>query len=125
MTVQFFRMFGSEPVYHALIYANDLKLSHYVKISPRHMFYVQIWGALIGTFVTVAQWNWLMDLKGVCTPDAPMRLICPAATSNYSTFIFWGTIGAPRLFGPQGRYKVLLIGFPLGVLVPIRMSARP
>lgn len=23
--------------------ANDLKLSHYVKIPPRHMFYVQMW----------------------------------------------------------------------------------
>lgn len=26
MFVQYFRMFGSEPVYHALIYANDLKV---------------------------------------------------------------------------------------------------
>lgn len=78
MTVQYFRMFGSEPVYHALLYANDLKLSHYVKIAPRHMFWVQMWGALVGTVVAVGQWNWLMDMKGICTPDAPFKLICPA-----------------------------------------------
>lgn len=78
MTVQYFRMFGSEPVYHALIYANDLKLSHYVKINPRYMFWVQMWGAIIGTVVTVGQWNWLMDLPKVCTDDAPFRLICPS-----------------------------------------------
>lgn len=84
MTVQYFRMFGSEPVYHALIYANDLKLGHYMHIAPRHMFIVQIWGALVGTILTVGQWNWLMDLPGICTPDAPFRLICPAAQYNYT-----------------------------------------
>lgn len=80
MTVQYFRMFGSEPVYHALLYANDLKLSHYVKIAPRHMFWVQMWGALVGTVVSVGQWNWLMNMEGICTPDAPFHLICPGGT---------------------------------------------
>ncbi|BEJ00942.1 hypothetical protein CcaverHIS631_0507990 [Cutaneotrichosporon cavernicola] len=119
MTVQYFRMFGSEPVYHALIYANDLKLSHYVKIAPRHMFCAQIWGALVGTVVAVGQWNWLMDVPGICTPDAPFRLICPAAQGDYSSFIFWGTLGAKRLFGPGGRFTLLLIGFPIGIAFPI------
>lgn len=82
MTVQYFRMFGSEPVYHALLYANDLKLSHYVKIAPRHMFWAQMWGALIGTVVSVGQWNWLMNMEGICTPDAPFRLICPGGKSS-------------------------------------------
>lgn len=121
MTVQYFRMFGSEPVYHALIYANDLKLSHYVKIPPRDMFWVQMWGGVLGSVITVAQWNWLMAIPKVCTKEAPFRLICPAGQSDYSNFIFWGTIGAPRLFGSGGRYTWLLIGFPLGVLFPVAM----
>ena len=75
-------MFGSEPVYHALIYANDLKLSHYVKIPPRDMFWVQMWGALMGTLITVGQWQWLLDLPKVCTKEAPFRLICPAGEYN-------------------------------------------
>lgn len=41
------------------------------------MFYVQIWGALLGTVVTVGQWQWLLDMPGICTKDAPFRLICP------------------------------------------------
>jgi hypothetical protein len=102
-----------------LIYANDLKLSHYVKIPPREMFYVQIWGALMGTIITVGQWQWLLGLPKVCTPEAPFRLICPAAQSNFTNFVFWGTFGAPRLFGPSGRYSWLLIGFPLGILLPL------
>lgn len=129
-------MFGSEPVYHALIYANDLKLSHYVKIAPRHMFWVQMWGALIGTVVSVGQWNWLMKMDGICTEDAPFHLICPGGKSykdeyvgvltkiaqgDYSNFIFWGTLGAKRLFGSGGRFSVLLIGFPLGIAFPILM----
>ncbi|KAL1411767.1 hypothetical protein Q8F55_002734 [Vanrija albida] len=121
MTVMFFRMFGAEPVYHALIYANDLKLSHYVKINPRHMFWVQMWGGLLGTFITVAQWNWLMAIPNVCTPEAPFRLICPGGQADYSTFIFWGTLGAPRLFGKNGRFSWLMIGLPLGVLFPALM----
>lgn len=69
--------------------------------------------------MTVSQWNWLMDIPNVCTDDAPFRLICPAGQSDYSNFVFWGTIGAPRLFGPGKRYTALLVGFPLGVAIPV------
>jgi hypothetical protein len=34
--------------------------------------------AFLGSVITVAQWNWLMDIPKVCTPDALFRLICPA-----------------------------------------------
>lgn len=40
--------------------------------------------------------------------------------SNYASFVFSGTIGSPRLFGPGGRFSWLLIGFPIGVFFPIR-----
>jgi hypothetical protein len=43
----------------------------------------------------------------------------PQAQGNYTNFIFWGTLGAPKLFGKNGRFKWLLLGFPLGVLIPI------
>lgn len=57
------------------------------------MFIAQMWGAVIGTVLTVSQWEWLMALPGICTPDAPFRLICPDEQYNYTCtyplFVAW------------------------------------
>lgn len=114
-------MMGSEPLYHALIYANDLKLSHYVKIAPRDMFIVQMAGGVLGSLVAAANWSWLMALPKVCTPEAPFRLLCAAGQSDFSNFMVYGTM-FKKLFGHGGKFTVLFLGFPLGVLVPVGES---
>lgn len=48
MTVQFVRLFGAEPVYHGLLYANNMKIGQYVKIPPRDQFWIMMWGGLLG-----------------------------------------------------------------------------
>ena len=33
--------------------------------------------------------------------------------------VFWGTLGPHKMFGPGGQYTMLLIGFPVGFIIPI------
>ena len=45
----------------------DLKLAHYLKIPPRHMFLAQMLGTVIGAFVNLAV------LRLVLNPEAGYR----------------------------------------------------
>lgn len=60
-----------------------------------------------------------MSFPGVCTPDASFKFTCPGQNTFYSGAVFWGTLGPKHLFGPGKRYNLLLLGFPIGVLIPL------
>lgn len=60
-----------------------------------------------------------VDIKDICTPDAPMRFFCPGINTFFTASVLWGTIGPAKVFGHKGQYAALLIGFPIGILAPI------
>lgn len=46
-----------------------------------------------------------------------MRMTCPGPATFFTASVVWGTVGPIKVFGPQGQYGALLLGFPLGALV--------
>lgn len=56
-----------------------------------------------------------MGIAGVCTTNAPMRFKCPSENTFFTAAVLWGTIGPIKVFGKDGQYKWLLLGFPLGI----------
>lgn len=56
-----------------------------------------------------------MEIKDVCTKQAPMRFYCPGPNTFFTASVPWGTIGPLKVFGKDGQYKWLLLGFPLGI----------
>jgi hypothetical protein len=56
-----------------------------------------------------------MDIDGVCTLNPPMRFRCPGPNTFFTASVLWGTIGPIKVFGKDGQYKWLLLGFPLGI----------
>jgi len=116
LAMNFFKSYGYVTCAHALGFASDLKLAHYLKIPPRHTFACQMVATLISTFVTTGVLQIQLDIEGVCTPDAPMRFYCPGPNTFYTAAVLWGTIGPIKVFGHQGQYGWLLMGFPLGII---------
>jgi hypothetical protein len=112
-------------MYQALAFCNDLKLAHYIKIPPRHTFICQIVATLVNTFVAASIFNFQMSFPNVCTPEAAFRFVCPGQTTFFTGAVFWGTLGPKHLFGAGKRYNLLLLGFPVGVMIPIGMSSPP
>ena len=117
IALMYFKSYGYISMYQAVYFCNDLKLAHYVKIPPRHTFYMQIWATLINSLVSAAILNFQMSFKDICTADAAFRFTCPGHNTFFTGAVVWGTIGPSRLFGPDRRYNLLLLGFPIGVLV--------
>lgn len=59
------------------------------------------------------------QIPGVCTPDAPNRYVCPGINTFFTASVLWGTIGPKKVFGAGGQYTTTLMGFPLGLVLPL------
>lgn len=118
--MNYFKSFGYVTCAHAVWFANDLKLAHYIKIPPRQTFWAQMIATLVSTFVCVGVLNFQMNqIPGVCTDSAPNHFTCPGINTFFTAAVLWGTIGPIKVFGAGGQYKALLVGFPLGALLPV------
>ncbi|KAH6659271.1 OPT oligopeptide transporter [Truncatella angustata] len=116
LAMNYFKSFGYVTCAHAVGFANDLKMAHYLKIPPWHTFAAQMVGTLISTFVATAVMQYQINIENICTKAAPMRMTCPGPTTFFTASVLWGTIGPIKVFGPQGQYGPLLLGFPFGIL---------
>lgn len=120
LAMNYFKSFGYVTCAHALAFSNDLKLAHYVKLPPRHTFCAQLVATFISTFVCTGVLNFQMNkINGVCTAEADFKMTCPGINTFFTAAVFWGTIGPVKLFGKNGQYTALLIGFPVGFVLPI------
>lgn len=80
-----------QAVYQALSFCNDLKLAHYLKIPPRHTFYMQLWATFLYCCVSSAVFNFALSFDNVCTPEATFRFTCPNQRTFFSSAVVWGT----------------------------------
>ncbi|CDZ97605.1 opt oligopeptide transporter [Phaffia rhodozyma] len=117
--MNYFKSYGVMSCYNAIAFAQDLKLAHYMKIPQRHTFAVQIYGAIIATFVSTAVLNWQMTLEDVCTTSQKQHFYCNGEATFFTATVFWGTLGPGRVFGAGGIYTSLLYGFLVGAVLPL------
>ncbi|EQK98568.1 Oligopeptide transporter OPT superfamily [Ophiocordyceps sinensis CO18] len=117
LAMNFFKAYGYITTAHALSFAHDLKIAHYVKIPPRVTFAGQMLATLISTLVCSSLIKFQMNIEDVCSPKSPMHFTCPGANTFFTASVLWGTIGPVKVFGINGQYKWLLLGFPSGVLI--------
>lgn len=126
----------------ALLFSNDLKLAHYVKIPPRHTYMAQVAAVVVSAFVATGVMNFQMtNIPNLCeryllplcifqTSTAPLltgnfnstqkdRFTCPGVNTYFTAAVLFGSIGARRVFGTNGQYTTLLSAFPVGFVLPI------
>ncbi|KAG2195358.1 hypothetical protein INT46_010956 [Mucor plumbeus] len=114
-----FKTYGYITVRQALLFAQDLKLGHYMKIPPREMFSFQIVGTIIASFVSLGTTNYLMNsIPEVCT-RAAYPWTCPNAGLFGASSVIWGLIGPGKFFASSSLYAGLPYFLLAGFLVPI------
>jgi len=75
---------------------------------------------IVSTFVCTGLLNYQMNgIPGVCTPHQENRYTCPGINTFFTAAVLWGTIGPKKVFGSGGQYTALLVGFPIGALLPV------
>lgn len=118
------KCYGYMSCAQALDMIGDLKLAHYMKINPKHMFLAQLLGTVIGCVV-----NYVV-ICVVLAPQNGYRAFLDGSVTDptgqwdgrkvqifRSASIIWGAVGPERFF--SGNYKYLYGGFILGALLPI------
>ncbi|KAK7530305.1 OPT oligopeptide transporter protein-domain-containing protein [Phyllosticta citribraziliensis] len=119
LAVNYFKGFGCITCSHALRFSHSLKLAHYVKLPPRPVFVAQLVACVASTFVCTAVMNFQMrGIPDVCREDQKSGFTCPNINTFFTATVIWGTIGPRKLFGKDGQYRILLIAFPIGFVLP-------
>ncbi|KAI9179106.1 OPT super [Blastocladiella emersonii ATCC 22665] len=98
----------------------DLKLGHYMKIPPRHVFISQISAQIIAVgvcYVTMRMWvdnpvhqDWIMRQEEFKKENG---------TASYNAALIWGAIGPKRFFFESAYGPVVTLGFAAGAVTPI------
>ncbi|KAJ3254958.1 hypothetical protein HDU77_003872 [Chytriomyces hyalinus] len=108
-------------VNEALAFLEDLKLSHFVKIPPRTMFWAQIISTVLCAVVNVIVGCFISERLNVGSTT-----VMPTegwTAYNYQIFLsagtIWGAIGSTNFFGPSSPYFPCLAGFAVGLVAPI------
>lgn len=115
-----FKSYSSNIVVQACALIADMKLSHYLHISPRSMVLAQFVGTVIGGVMNAIISFTMMDYL------LPQLQIADKANWNPTNFlttlnagVLWGALGPARFFGSGSPYYALLLGFPIGLALPL------
>ncbi|ORZ32388.1 OPT oligopeptide transporter protein-domain-containing protein [Catenaria anguillulae PL171] len=105
----------------------DLKIGHYMKVPPRHIFIAQLTSQFIAGFVAYGAYRfWMADpihtewiqklgrVQGIGADWGSANL-----HTYYSAALIWGAIGAKRFFFDTQYAPVIWLGALCGLLLPI------
>jgi OPT family small oligopeptide transporter len=136
-----FKTLSQDVVQQGIYFAQDMKLGHYLKVSPRLVFAAQASATVstpkrttshtqyetngnhfqvLGALTQVGVTSWMLgNIDQICTYDQPDLFSCPQGRTYYSSSVIWGLIGPSRLYSAGQIYSGLLHFFWIGALMPI------
>ena len=117
--MNYFKTYGYITTTHTLLFAQDLKLAHYVHIPPWVTLNCQMVATLVSTIVCTAILNYRMTIPDVCTPHHKDRFTCPGVNVFFTASVLWGTLGPERMYGSGSIYNGLLWCFFIGAVLPV------
>lgn len=117
LAMMFFKTFGYITNNQAVLFAQDMKLGHYMKIDPRLLFWAQMSATIWGSLVQIGVMRWSYgNIVDLCTPHQKSHYTCPNGRVFFNASLIWGAIGPQRTFGSGAVYNKCLFFFFLGLL---------
>ncbi|KAK8165389.1 small oligopeptide transporter, OPT family [Phyllosticta citrichinensis] len=115
-----FKTLGYITMYQGLLYTQDLKMAHYMKVPPRVLFWGQGIATIWGSIVQIAVLDWAFGaIKNICATDQSARFSCPNGRVFFNASIVWGAIGPKRMFSEGAIYSQLQWFWLLGAVLPV------
>lgn len=114
------KLYGFIPMRQGLDFSRDLKLGQYMKVPPRLLFSVQIYGTLWAAITNVGVQQWMRyHIDDVCSTSQSDGFICASGRTIFNASIIWGAVGPQKLFLPGQKYNALMYFFLIGAIVPV------
>ncbi|KAJ3308929.1 hypothetical protein HDV04_000615 [Boothiomyces sp. JEL0838] len=112
-----FKSLATNVMLQAVALLADLKLGHYMHISPIAMVAAQCIGTLYGAIGNTATTFFAMD-NIVNITDSTSQYQAQTYQIFASAAAIWGALGPARQFGPGSPYFSLNLGYLVGFLAP-------
>lgn len=117
LAMMFFKTYGYITNNQAVTFAQDMKLGHYMKVSPILLFWAQLWATIWGSLVQIGVLRWAYGaIDNLCGSHQKSGYSCPNGRVFFNASIIWGAVGPKRMFSPGQIYHKALFGFLLGFL---------
>ncbi|KIO29153.1 hypothetical protein M407DRAFT_70976, partial [Tulasnella calospora MUT 4182] len=109
-----------EAIKSGSIFAQDQKLSHYMKVPPRATLLAQVVAATLAVVVQVGVQHLVFKVvPDACTPDQANQITCNGLGVQFTSSLVWGLIGPRRLFGKNEIYRFHPYGILIGAILPV------
>ncbi|KAG0064933.1 hypothetical protein BGZ90_001983 [Linnemannia elongata] len=114
-----FKTYGFITVQQAIVFTQDLKLGHYMKVPPRDLFIFQMVGTLVAALIAMGTTTYMMNnIEGICT-EAAYPFTCPSASLFGASSVVWGVIGPLKFLSPSSLYYPIVWFFFIGFVIPL------
>ncbi len=101
LPVMMFKTIAQQTTTFGLLFSQDQKLGHYMKIPPREVFFIQITSVVVNSIMQILAKDFLRDhIDGLCDPNQPQRFSCPTVNIFYTASIIWGAIALNEVSDP-------------------------
>lgn len=112
------KLYGFIPMRQGLDFSRDLKLAQYMKVPPRFLFVIQIYGTIWACLVNVGVQQWMrFNVKDICQTSQNNGFICASGRTIFNASIIW--MQPEELFSPGKIYNPLLYFFLIGAAFPV------
>ncbi|KIP12223.1 hypothetical protein PHLGIDRAFT_32874 [Phlebiopsis gigantea 11061_1 CR5-6] len=120
IAMMMFKTWGYITMVQALTFTQDFKLGHYMKVSPRAMFWGQVVCTAIACTVQLGVQAWMFtNIDNICDEHQKDGFICPSTQVFGTASIIWGVIGPARQFSQGQIYYGLVFFFLAGAIAPV------
>ncbi|KAJ7265146.1 OPT oligopeptide transporter protein-domain-containing protein, partial [Mycena rebaudengoi] len=84
------KLYSVQTLTEATSFLQDLKLGHYVKVSPHASFLVQLVSTFIAAFLHIGVKTWIFaNVEDICQPEHKSQLTCPHNQVFFTASAVW------------------------------------
>ncbi|KAF9583377.1 hypothetical protein BGW38_009623 [Lunasporangiospora selenospora] len=116
-----FKCYSYMALYQCLNLTQSFKLGHYMKVPPRQIFIMVVYGTLVGAFINLQVLDWVMlyNRDDLFSTDPRNGWSFRNLDLFFSASLLWGAISPTRLFSDGSIYHFLPYCFLIGAFIPI------
>ncbi|CCH41466.1 Oligopeptide transporter [Wickerhamomyces ciferrii] len=123
IALMYFYMMGFGTMQHAMHASMGAKVGHYMKVPPKTVMTLLLFGSIWGALVSPAVTGYILNhFENICTTNAKNHMICRKSKTQFNNLVVWGLFGK-HIFAKDGRYSWVLWFFLVGALFAIVMCA--
>ncbi|PVU94517.1 hypothetical protein BB561_002502 [Smittium simulii] len=117
------RTFSETVLWQAVQSAENFKIGHYMKLPPKYIFFIQIFGTFLSVVISIITVKFTASLDPDLCMDYSKSWNCAKIKTVFSSSSIWGLFGPSELFNYGREYFALWLSIIVGAITPVIVYA--